>query len=217
MSRVTPGDVRLRLAEGVVSAYERDMLSSPLPSSARSGSSQDVQSSDMGESCGLLASPRQRGGRRGPDRDGDGDRAASSGTSGCRRSASGSRTRTRGEEYEGHTLQSLGVIKAKLVGSLARWERDFEREHGGRPTHVQKASSQEYQRTHKELKRASQRLLLLGMSCGSLAEEGTKSSPGRCSRRGSAMRGADGSASGHSSCCASPSSSVGGSRKQLRV
>ena len=76
----------------------------------------------------------------------------------------------------------------------------FDTRHGGRPTHLQKASSQEYQRAHKELRRASQRLLLLGMSCGSLAEEGTKSSPGRCSRRGSATLGA---VEGQSSC-ASP-------------
>lgn len=86
--------------------------------------------------------------------------------------------------------------------------------HGSKPTHVQKASSQEYQRTHRELKRASQRLLLLGMSCGSLAEESSKSSPGRCSRRSCAASpsGGDGAASSHSSC-ASPDA-VGSGRRQ---
>ena len=229
---VTSADVHLGLAEadrGSLSAYGSDLLSSPLPSSARSGSSQDMaHSSDMGESCGLLPSPPQhRGGRRERHRAAGSTAtgsAAGSATgsvsvaSSSRRSASGGRTRGGEGEYSGQTLQSLGVKKAELMGWLARWEQDFEREHGSKPTHLQKASSQEYQRTHRELKRASQRLLLLGMSCGSLAEEGSKSSPGRCSRRSSAASpsGGDGAASSHSSCT-SPDTVGSSGRRQCRV
>ena len=72
-----------------------------------------------------------------------------------------------------------------------------------------------------ELKRASQRLLLLGMSCGSLAEESSKSSPGRCSRRSSAAStaspsGGGGAPSSHSSRASTPDA-MGSGRGQCRV
>ena len=141
---VTSADVHLGLAEadrGSLSAYGSDLLSSPLPSSARSGSSQDMaHSSDMGESCGLLPSPPQhRGGRR--ERHRAAGSAAATGSaagsatgsvsvaSSSRRSASGGRTRGGEGEYSGQTLQSLGLKKTELIGWLARWEHDFEREH----------------------------------------------------------------------------------------
>ena len=102
-----------------------------------------------------------------------------------------------------------------------RMTRPLDSRHGSKPTHLQKASSQEYQHTQRELKRASQRLLLLGMSCGSLAEESAKSSPGRCSRRSSAAStaspsGGGGAASSHSSRASTPDA-VGSGRGQCRV
>ena len=98
-------------------------------------SSQDMaHSSDMGESCGLLPSPPQhRGGRRDRHRAAasvaTGSAATGSAASGSRRSVSGSRTRGGEGEYSGQTLQSLGLKKTELMAWLARWERDFEREH----------------------------------------------------------------------------------------
>ena len=75
--------------------------------------------------------------------------------------------------------------------------------------------STEYQKAQKELRRTSQRLLLLGMSCGSLAEESIKSSPGRFSE--APRRSGSGAASPSGRAMLERASPASGSLRQSKL
>ena len=75
-------------------------------------------------------------------------------------------------------LAELAKEKADLRRRLGRWEAHFEATHHRPPSDDDKARSHEFGELQGALRRRSQQLLQLSMSCG-MPDAGVKSSPGR--------------------------------------
>jgi hypothetical protein len=75
-------------------------------------------------------------------------------------------------------LSELARDKSDLRRRMQRWETSFEATHRRPPTDEDRGRSQEFGEMQAALRRRSQQLLMLSMSCGE-HESGVKSSPGR--------------------------------------